>query len=215
MPAAGGARQVRRFNRPGSIARLDLWHEYGWRSGLPIGFRQVQAHAFMTVDISNLYQSYRKELINHLSRIVKCPDTAQDLVQDSYIILAKTSIDTPIEHPRGFLYRIAGNLALDYLRHSKIVERHVETHVADEAQHPSPEQEVGADQRRTLLHLAIAELPPRCRDVFILHKLRGLSYREIAQRLAISESAVEKHIIKGLQHCRDRLGPHFGRPDFD
>uniref|UniRef100_UPI003571484F sigma factor-like helix-turn-helix DNA-binding protein n=1 Tax=Methylomonas koyamae TaxID=702114 RepID=UPI003571484F len=50
------------------------------------------------------------------------------------------------------------------------------------------------------------------RDAFILHKLHGSSYRDIAKLLDISESAVEKHIIKGLAHCRRRLGVHFNRP---
>jgi RNA polymerase sigma-70 factor (ECF subfamily) len=63
-----------------------------------------------------------------------------------------------------------------------------------------------------MLHQTIDELPQSCRDAFILHKLRGLSYREIAQLLDISESAVEKHIIKGLKHCRNRLGKHYRRP---
>ncbi len=165
------------------------------------------------MDISVLYQNHRKELINHLLRIVKCPETAQDLVQESYIILSRTAADAPIEHPRGFLYRTAGNLALDHLRHRKVIERHIEAEQsADEAEMPGVEHEISKAQWQTLLHQAIAELPPRCRDAFILHKIRGMSYREVAQLLDISESAVEKHIIKGLQHCRQRLGKHFGLP---
>lgn len=167
----------------------------------------------MSLDISALYQSYRKELINHLLRIVQCPETAQDLVQESYIILSRTAADVAIEHPRGFLYRTAGNLALDYLRHNKIVERHQEAaQFAEPAEQADAERQIGDEQWRILLHQAIAELPPRCRDVFILHKIRGLGYRDIARLLDISESAVEKHIIKGLSHCRKRLGPHFSRP---
>ncbi len=167
----------------------------------------------MTLDIGSLYQNYRTELINHLLRIVKCPDTAQDLVQESYMILARTAAETQIEHPRGFLYRTAGNLALDHLRHHKVVLRHVEAEQhSEEAEQSSVESDFAKTQWRTLLHQAITELPPRCRDVFILHKIRGMSYREIGQMLDISESAVEKHIIKGLQHCRKRLGPHFKWP---
>jgi RNA polymerase sigma-70 factor (ECF subfamily) len=167
----------------------------------------------MSLDISALYQLYRKELINHLLRIVKCPETAQDLVQESYIILTRTAADVAIDHPRGFLYRTAGNLALDHLRHNKVVERHLETEqIADEAELPSVESDVSKAQWQALLHQTITELPPRCRDVFILHKIRGLSYREVARMLDITESAVEKHIIKGLQHCRHRLGQHFNIP---
>jgi RNA polymerase sigma-70 factor (ECF subfamily) len=167
----------------------------------------------MSLDINTLYQQHCKELLHHLLRFVKCPEIAQDLVQESYLILVRTSADTYIDHPRGFLYRTASNLALDHLRHNKIVERHQET-----AKFAEPSLQVGAEsaladqQWKMMLHQTIGELPPRCRDVFILHKLRGLSYREIAKLLDISESAVEKHIIKGLQHCRNRLGKHYSRP---
>jgi RNA polymerase sigma factor (sigma-70 family) len=167
----------------------------------------------MKLDINALYTLHRKELVNHLLRIVKCPETAQDLVQESYMILARTADDALIEHPRGFLYRTAGNLALDHLRHNKIVARHVEAELANEAvAQSSVESELSKAQWQALLHSAIDELPPRCRDVFILHKIRGMSYREVATMLEISESAVEKHIIKGLLHCRKRLGGHFNFP---
>lgn len=51
----------------------------------------------------------------------------------------------------------------------------------------------------------VEELPPRCRDVFILYKIHGMSYKEIATELGISQSGVEKHVTKGLSHCRRKL----------
>lgn len=167
----------------------------------------------MSLDIGALYRRYRNELLHHLQRIVQCPDTAQDLLQESYAILSRSAAAGAIEHPRGFLYRIAGNLAMDHLRHNKIVDAHRAAWSAREAElFPDAEAQLSDQQWRALLHQAIAELPPRCRDAFILHKLHGSGYREIAKLLDISESAVEKHIIKGLAHCRKRLGVHFNRP---
>ncbi|MDO9104636.1 MAG: RNA polymerase sigma factor [Methylovulum sp.] len=163
----------------------------------------------MILDITALYQLYRNELVNYLFRMVNCYETAQDLVQESYLVLARTASVEVINQPRGFLYRTASNLAFDHLRHNKVVMRHTEVIAAnDEPEQVSIESELSKTQWRTLLGVAIAELPPRCRDAFILHKLHGLSYREVAQRLDISESAVEKHITKGLKHCRKRLGGH-------
>lgn len=167
----------------------------------------------MNIDIGALYQQYRKELLSHLMQMVKCAETAQDLVQESYIILTRTAAEVQIEHPRGFLHHTANNLALDHLRHNKVVARHVESVQHEpEPEHPSVENEISKAEWQAMLYQAIAELPPRCRDVFILHKIRGMSYREIAQLLAISESAVEKHIIKGLVHCRQQLGKYFNFP---
>lgn len=165
---------------------------------------------FMNLDITALYQLYRQELIHHLYRMVNCYETAQDLVQESYIILARSASVAVINQPRGFLYRTASNLALDHLRHNKIVARHAElVGAVDEPKQASTEAKIAQKQWRTLLAAAVDELPPRCRDAFILHKIHGLSYREVAQTLGVSESAVEKHITKGLLHCRNRLGEHF------
>lgn len=167
----------------------------------------------MDLDINSLYELHCKELLHHLQRFVKCPEAAQELVQESYLTLVRTSAVTDIDHPRGFLFRTASNLALDHLRHNKIIERHQETaQLAEVSVQAGAESEIAKQQWRAMLHKAIVELPPHCRDVFILHKLRGLSYREISQLLDISESAVEKHIIKGLQHCRSCLGKHYSRP---
>lgn len=164
----------------------------------------------MNLDITALYQLYRQELTHHLFRMVNCYETAQDLVQESYIILARSASVAVINQPRGFLYRTANNLALDHLRHNKIVARHAELASAvDKPKQASTEAEITQKQWRALLAAAVDELPPRCRDAFILHKIHGLSYREVAQTLGVSESAVEKHITKGLLHCRNRLGEHF------
>jgi RNA polymerase sigma-70 factor (ECF subfamily) len=81
----------------------------------------------MSLDINTLYQLHCKEPLHHLQRFVKCPETPQDLVQESYLVLVRISADIDIDHPRGFLYRTASNLALDHLRHNKIIERHQET----------------------------------------------------------------------------------------
>jgi RNA polymerase sigma-70 factor (ECF subfamily) len=70
---------------------------------------------------------------------------------------------------------------------------------------PSLEQEAADQQKLAILRGVIDELPPRCRQVFALHNIHGMSYSEIAKDLGISESGVEKHIMKGLQHCRKRM----------
>ena len=160
----------------------------------------------MSLDLSALYLLHRRELINRLLRIVRCRETAQDIVQESYIILARNMDVQAIEQPRGFLYRTATNLALDHLRHEKVVENYAQALAPIlPTEHPSTEHQFAEKQGAERLRQAIRELPPRCRDVFILHKIKGFSYREVAEMLGITQSAVEKHIIKGLLHCRHAL----------
>ncbi|MFM8330971.1 MAG: RNA polymerase sigma factor [Candidatus Methylumidiphilus sp.] len=167
----------------------------------------------MSLDITALYLAYRQELVNRLSRVVSCRETAQDIVQESFFVLARTAAAETVGQPRAFLHRTATHLAFDHLRHRKVVERHAEIAAhTEESEQPSTEAEVSKAQWLELLRQVVSELPPRCRDAFILHKIQGLSYREVGEALGISQSAVEKHIIKGLAHCRARLGADFKRP---
>lgn len=166
-------------------------------------------------EFTALYLSCRNDLIAYLSQMLHCKDTAEDIAQESFIILSHSASQAVIDHPRGFLFRTAGNLAVDYIRHNKVVTRYNENEslITEEPPHQaSPEQELLQAEWLALLKKTISDLPPQTRNVFILHKIRGLSYREVAAMLDISESAVEKHISKGLKRCRTQLGKHFQSP---
>ena len=69
----------------------------------------------------------------------------------------------------------------------------------------SPHASHDQAQRLALLERALAELPSACRDSFLLRKLDGLSHPQIAERLSISRSLVEKHIVNAMKHCRVRM----------
>jgi RNA polymerase sigma-70 factor (ECF subfamily) len=156
------------------------------------------------LNIATLYAQHQHELVNHSARITCCRDTAEDITQESFIILFREAKKQHIENPRAFLFRVARNLACDHLKHKKVVEKHAQAHSFDDVQ-PSVEQLLSHQQRAAAVKEVICELPPRCRDTFMLHKLNQMSYAEIAQHKGISESGVEKHIMKGLRHCRQRL----------
>lgn len=151
-----------------------------------------------------LYQKHRQELITHLYKIVQCEHTAEDLMQETMLRFAGYESDEPMQHPRAFLYRTATNLALDYLRRQKL-RNHLDLSEIPDGSQPialySPEDEVFDIQRFEIFMEALDSLPPRCRQVFILHRLHHLSYADIACRLGISQSAVEKHIIRALSKC--------------
>ena len=70
---------------------------------------------------------------------------------------------------------------------------------------PAADQVVAARQELDILRQAVGDLPDKCRTVFVLYRGRGLTMRQIAERLGISEKTVEKHIAKAMLHCRGRL----------
>lgn len=160
------------------------------------------------MNISHLYQKHQHELVNYITRITLCHDTAEDIIQDSFIIFSRQITQQQIENPRAFLFRVAQNLAFDYLKHKKVVDKYAETQypfLESTIDAPSIEHIMEQTQLSDTLKQIIDELPPRCRDAFILNKLHEMSYSEVAQHIGISESGIEKHIMKGLKHCRLRL----------
>lgn len=159
-----------------------------------------------------------------IARMVRRKDVADELLQETYLRLYRAGKrDEPpdVRSMRGFLYSVARNVARDYLRRSKLdpvdpvgddaLAHGVYAEVPDHSQ--DPEAAVGADQEMQLLLRAVQSLPERCRQVFTLRKVYGLSYKEIAAYLKISPHTVEAQLTKSMQRCAQALGRSApGRP---
>lgn len=156
-----------------------------------------------------LLVAHYEELNRYLARWFGASGAADDTLHDIYLRLQQLPAVPEIANPRAYLFRVARNSALDRLRSMRRDERRL---MADEAMLDQPAAGPLADaalEQRERLHLlarAIAELPRRCREAFLLHKIDGLSHSQVAERLGISRSMVEKHVMKALAHCRDRVG---------
>ena len=154
-------------------------------------------------------QLHYDELYAFVRRKVRCPALAADIVQETYVRLASRSLSEAVRNPRALLYRVAGNLAIDQLRLQETRAKYVTAMPLPENlpdARPSAEMEIEAKQRLTLLMEAIDELPPRCRQVFVLRKFEDFDQAEIAATLGISRNMVEKHLRKALLHCAMKLG---------
>ena len=156
--------------------------------------------------ITDLFHQYREELTRRLLGMVKCRETAADLVQDTYVRLLRMADTQAVEEPRALLHRIAANLAIDHLRRDKhpahAVDR-LDVALGVPCQAPSPERVLLSKQRFRALLQAIEQLPPRTREAFLLCRVYGYSYQEIAVRMNISESGVEKLLMRALDRsCR-------------
>ncbi|MFZ5875586.1 MAG: RNA polymerase sigma factor [Nitrospirota bacterium] len=149
-------------------------------------------------------QTYYQELAAFVRRKVGCRALAEDILQEAYLRLAAANVSMSIDNPRAYLYRAVGNLATDRVRQDQARARYVTgeplpEHVMD--RRPDPERALDARQRLAMLTRAVEDLPPRCREVFVLRHFDELSQDEIAQRLGISVNMVQKHLRKGLEHC--------------
>ncbi|MGZ8181062.1 MAG: RNA polymerase sigma factor [Methylobacter sp.] len=163
------------------------------------------------MNVEAIYLNHQSELQFHLTRIVNCPDIAADLAQESFIIFFREAQKQTIDHPRGFLFRVAKNLAYDHIKHRKVTENYVQTKeqpLPPPSEFPSAEKLVSIDERLAAITRILDELPLRTREIFVLNRVYGMTYAEIAKDLSISDSAVEKHMAKALLHCRKQFKTH-------
>jgi RNA polymerase sigma factor (sigma-70 family) len=162
----------------------------------------------ITAERFSLFREYYDELVRYLTVKLRSRDSAMDVAQETFLRVLAQDSSVPIHRPRAFLYKTALNLTVDLFRQRQ---RRAEESWDAEAIQPRliapAEQEtiVAAKEEVRLLYEAIMDLPPRCRQIFLLHKFKGHSHAEIAARLDISISMVEKHIIKATAFCRERF----------
>jgi len=152
----------------------------------------------------------RGPLAAYIRKIVSSPDDVQGVMQDAYlkVFVALRKFRYQGHSPTALLYTTAHNLAISRLRHQKVIQHSfAAVSIAEELRCEclSAEQSVSVSQKRNELMLIINALPPKCRDVFVLRWIHGMSQRAISERLDIAVSTVEKHLAKGLRFCKDEM----------
>jgi len=106
---------------------------------------------------------------------------------------------------KSYLFTATRNKVLEYLRRDKMMEDHSEKVRINELMRYDVEDEAEKYVRIEKINRAVNELPPKCREIFKMSKMNGLSYSEIAAHLEISPKTVENQIIRGLKLLREKL----------
>ncbi|MDF2386658.1 RNA polymerase sigma factor [Nostoc ellipsosporum NOK] len=163
--------------------------------------------------LTQLYQELRGELLRFLVARTGNPVEAEDLLQELWL-RTREAPPGPIANGRAYLYRAAQNLVLDRIREARRREARdkdwsdsqAET-IAGDRVDPQPRalDAMIAREDNAALHAAIERLPEGAGRAFRLHKLEGLPHAEVAARLGISRSGVEKHIAVAMAHLRRAL----------
>jgi RNA polymerase sigma factor (sigma-70 family) len=132
----------------------------------------------------------------------------EDLLHAAFIKLEEYRTRVAVDNPNAFLVRAAINLAHDDRRRASS-RNHIdcmdpETLVLKDDQ-PLQDEVIAARARLSRVHAALGQLSPRTREVFLMHRVEELKYREIAQRLGVTVSAVEKHVAKAALFLAERM----------
>lgn len=157
--------------------------------------------------LAHAVEVYYEDLRRFVRQRTGSASLADDIVQEAWIRANATGAAMP-DNPRAYLYRMAENLTVDHLRRqSAQALKAADTAPPEDlaCPTPAPDAVVAAREELAILTEAVRELPEKCRLVFLLYRGRGLTMRQIAGRLGISEKTVEKHIARAMVHCRQRL----------
>jgi len=160
--------------------------------------------------IAEVYKGNKAALRQYLRRFVARAEDIEDIAQEAFLRAFAAESIKEIQSPKAFLFRVARNVALnERARQSHVstvpLEDFGETNVLYDNGQVTVEDQVEGRERLQLFARAVAELPPQCARVFLMRKVYGLSCKEIALRLEISESTVEKHAALGLLRCSNYL----------
>ncbi len=152
-----------------------------------------------------------------LARFFSESQDIEDVAQEAYLRAYVAEQHKEIEQPKAFLFRIARNLALTKLKEkSKKITDYLEESGASVVIEcgAAADSEVEALESLGLYCEAVAALPEKCRQVFLLRKVHGLAHREIAERMSLSVSSVEKYLHRGILECKAFVQEREGRvPD--
>lgn len=138
------------------------------------------------------------------------PDV-DDIVQESFVRVLRARENGRVESARALLFTTARNLALDHVRRQRVVTFEPMTETADSfvfTGSTNVVESVSQNEESDLLRQAVAALPERCRQVVTLRLAYGLSQREIAARLGITENTVERQMGKGIRRCSEFFARH-------
>ncbi len=158
--------------------------------------------------VVSMFMELRPVLRLFLINRLKGEADAEDVLQEVYLRLSEIKIEDCIKDERAFLFKMARNLAIDFQRRKAVRRAQpLDDKAIFEVPSATPSPEVQAISREWYARFsdAIDEMPTKRKQVFVLHKMRQLSYREIADKMGISTKMVEKHMTQALSHCRKRL----------
>jgi RNA polymerase sigma factor (sigma-70 family) len=156
--------------------------------------------------IERIFREHNEALLRFLALRVRSQQAAKDIAQEAYVRLLQLDQPGAVSYLRAFLFKTAANLAVDHIRHEQTARRIKQTKLFEALTAPStPEQSTDGAQELRLVERLIAQLPPKCRRAFLLHRVGDLDISDIALQMGLSERMVRTYVVRALVYCRTAL----------
>jgi RNA polymerase sigma-70 factor (ECF subfamily) len=154
-------------------------------------------------NVEKLYVEQRQWLTGWIRHRLGCHELAADVVQDTFVrLLKKPKYFSNIDEAKAFLSTIAKGLCVDHWRRKQIEQAWLESIIHNEEQYaPSAEHSSAMIEVLCELDAMISSLPKKVANTLILSQLHGLTYREIAERLSVSERMIKRYMAQAMLQC--------------
>ena len=160
----------------------------------------------------SLYKAYAGKVFNYINSFIYDPDLAKDITQNTFLQLWEVrSQPDPNGNIEGYIYSISRNLLFREIRRLNILRNYTDRIKEEikEAEEPQIEENLSRDMIEQQILALLAELPEARRRIFLMRWSNGLSNKEIAQKLSISEKTVSTQIHRTIHFLKSKIGPIF------
>jgi RNA polymerase sigma-70 factor (ECF subfamily) len=156
--------------------------------------------------ISRLFSEHNDSLIQFLATRLRSVQEAKEVAQEAYVRLLSLEDSGAVSFLRAFLFKTAANLAVDRIRSRNRQRQALDAGLCDESREaPTPDREAASAQEMEIVRHLVAELPPKCRRAFLLHRVHGAEFSEIAEEMGLSERMVRHYVLRAVLYCRAGL----------
>lgn len=157
-------------------------------------------------EYKKVFEEYYNPLCNFAFKIVKRKDLAEDVVQEVFVqIWHKRSTIQLSSHIKNYLFQSTRNKAIELLRRNKLESDYIQNDMHSKEDSYEIEQDANTFMLKEQLKRSIRQLPPKCQEIFVMSKVNGLTYTEIAEELNLSVKTVENQMGRALKLLREML----------
>jgi len=150
-----------------------------------------------------IYDRYLRQLHYYIVRLAKSKELAEDVVQDVFVkVWEKRAELDQGKSLRSFLFTVAKRNLLNLIKRAQH-----ERYILEQLTYHQPEEDVpfSYEQGRAIFTAAVEQLPAQCREVFVRCNMQGLSYRQTAEELGISEGTVNSQMVKAIRSIKQYI----------
>jgi RNA polymerase sigma-70 factor (ECF subfamily) len=156
--------------------------------------------------VEDVFRQHNKALVQFLRSRLGSDQDAREVAQEAYVRLLQLDRPEELSFLRAYLFKIAANLAIDHVRRlgrARSVSEELPLFEFPEA--PTQEARLGARDDLKIVSLAVSELPPKCRQAFLLSTVENRSSSQIAKHMNLSDRMIRIYLSRALEHIQSRL----------